>query len=281
MAVEKGLRIGRGRTAEVFLWKDNRILKLFLEWCPVTLVEEEVRITRAVHKAGLPVPAVEGIVELDGRRGIIFERIDGPSMLRESTTKLWRFPQLALALAELHVAMHACELSELPSYQHRLESEIRDVSLLPANFKEAALQTLGQLPDGNALCHGDFHPDNVLMSSCGPIIIDWFTTTKGNPLADAAMTSLLLRLGDPLPGTHGRWLIRSGRRLFHSIYLKRYLRLRPASRQQIAAWQLPIAAARLKMNIPAERTQLLKLIETLLLHQVRPASGQHGATMKN
>ena len=53
-----GPPIGYGRTAEVFLWKDNQILKLFREDWPLRFVEQEARIGRAVYETGLPAPAV-------------------------------------------------------------------------------------------------------------------------------------------------------------------------------------------------------------------------------
>lgn len=46
----------------------------------------------------------------------------------------------------------------------------------------------------------DFHPDNVLLAARGPVIIDWPDATRGQPLADVARTSLLLRLGGLPPG---------------------------------------------------------------------------------
>ncbi len=58
--MEKGARIGRGRTAEVFAWKDNQVLKLFLEWVSARDVDYEARVTEQAHRAGLPVPAVGG-----------------------------------------------------------------------------------------------------------------------------------------------------------------------------------------------------------------------------
>ena len=218
--MEKGPRLGRGRTAEVFGWKDNLILKLFFDSTPDTWAQQEAQITRVAYEFGLPVPAVEGVIEIDGRNGILFERIDGPSMLTETKSKPWKLFRSALVLAELHAAIHKCIGPDLPSQRHQLEDAIRNAKALPENMKEAALKVLDHLPDGNALCHGDFHPDNVMVSSRGPIIIDWIIATQGNPLADAARTSLLLRLGDPPPGTRGRWLINSGRGLYHSTYLK-------------------------------------------------------------
>ena len=267
MAIEKGPMIAQGRTAEIFLWKDNQVLKVFLDWCPATDVEREARSTQAVHKAGLPVPAVEVIVEMDGRLGIVFKRVEGPSMLGLFISKPWKLFQLAHVLAELHAGMHSCEVPELRSQRDKLESHIQRADALPAPTKETVLKALEQLPDGSAVCHGDFHPANIIMSSQGPVIIDWLDATQGNPLADLARTSLLLQTASVPPFIAGRWLINWVRGLFYSTYLKRYLQLRPASREQIAVWQLPVAAARLAEDIPEEKDRLLALIEASLQYR--------------
>jgi len=259
-----GAPIARGRTAEVFTWKDGQVLKLFYDWVPPVWVETEAKVSRLVYEARLPAPAIEGVVEAEGRRGIVFERVEGPSMLAEWKSKPWVLVRSARQLAELHVAIHALSVPELPPYRERLEGSIRAAQALPAHLKEAALSALARLPDGDALCHGDFHPDNVIMTSRGPVIIDWMTAVRGNSLADVARTSLLLRMGALPPGTRGVWIIEAGRRLYHAIYLRRYLQLRPASREDIAAWQMPVAAARLVENVP-ENPQLLALVEASVL----------------
>ena len=259
--------IARGRTAEIFAWGDDQVLKLFLDWCPTHWAQGEALITQAVHEAGLPAPAVESTVEVDSRLGIIFERVEGPSMLGELTTKPWKLLRLARTLAELQTALHSCKVPGLPSQRQKLESNIRAAAVLPESAKGAVLNVLAELPDGNAVCHGDFHPDQIIMSARGPIVIDWITTTQGNPLADVARTCLLLRMGEPLAGTARRWLINWVRGLFHSIYLRQYLRLLPGSRQQIDAWKLPVAAARLSEDIPEEEPRLLALVEATLKSQ--------------
>ena len=261
MAREKGKLISRGRTAEIFAWKDDQVLKLFLEGWPAKAVEHEAQVTSAVHKAGLPAPAVERIVEVEGRLGIIFERVDGPSMLQVLRSRPWRIGQLGRTLAELHAEIHSCEMPELPSLREGLASDIREEVELPEETKQAVLRHLEQLPDGNTICHIDFHPDNILMSSHGPVVIDWANPRRGNPLADVAASSLLLRLAAVPQFMAGRWLINMFRARLHSAYLKHYLRLRPASHQQLAAWELPLVTARLADNIPEERDLLLTFIE--------------------
>ncbi|HKB49344.1 MAG TPA: phosphotransferase, partial [Ktedonobacterales bacterium] len=117
------------------------------------------------------------------------------------------------------------------------------------------------LPGGDALCHGDYHPDNVLMTRHGLIIIDWGGASSGHPLADVARTALLLQVGE-LPTSHlNRWLLASARAFVRRAYARRYLRHRPASAKELAAWRLPIAVARLGEEIAEEKSKLLRLIE--------------------
>ena len=67
MQTEKGKLIGKGFTAQVYAWGDGRVLKLFESWRPAAKVEREFTITRAVHAAGLPVPAAHELVEVHRR----------------------------------------------------------------------------------------------------------------------------------------------------------------------------------------------------------------------
>ena len=41
---------------------------------------------------------------------------------------------------------------------------------------------------GERLLHLDFHPDNVLLSRRGPVVIDWSNARAGEPALDVAMT---------------------------------------------------------------------------------------------
>ena len=45
------------------------------------------------------------------------------------------------------------------------------------------------------VCHGDFHPSNVIVDKDGRLhVIDWSHATQGNGSADAARTFLLFKL---------------------------------------------------------------------------------------
>ena len=100
--------IARGRTADVHAWDDRHILKLFHNWFSREDIEYEQRIARAVHASGVKSPAVGDLVQVEGRSGLVYERVEGKSMLEMFQQKPWRVIQLGRMLAELHAQMHAC-----------------------------------------------------------------------------------------------------------------------------------------------------------------------------
>src|ERR1051325_1518281 len=106
--------IAQGRTAEVYLWNDHHVLKLYRDWCPPHWVEEESQIAHAVHAAGIPSPAAGEIIEVNGRRGLIYERIEGISMLQDMNARPWIILKHARSLADLHVQIHKISITGLP-----------------------------------------------------------------------------------------------------------------------------------------------------------------------
>jgi uncharacterized protein (TIGR02172 family) len=262
--ITKGKLIGRGRVAEVYAWGDNQVLKLFYNGRSSTWVEHEAHISRIAYETGFNTPAAGDVIEVEGRQGILFERVDGIAMLAEMSAKPWTLIRSARIMAEQQALMHEKVVAKLPTQQQHLEQSILSANALSSEQKEAAINKMQQLPTGNKLCHGDFHPDNIILSTKGAVTIDWTTASQGNPLADVARTSLILQLGDLPPGTPTmtRLLVTAGRGLFHKMYLKRYFELRPNNQEQFAAWQHPIAAARLGDGIVEEQAQLLALLST-------------------
>jgi len=61
-----------------------------------------------------------------------------------------------------------------------------------------ALQILENLKDGDTLCHGDFHPDNILISNGQAMVIDFMNVCHGDYLYDVARTVFLVQY-TPVP----------------------------------------------------------------------------------
>lgn len=64
--------------------------------------------------------------------------------------------------------------------------------------QERALEILDSLKDGDSLCHGDYHPDNILISDERKTVIDFMNVCHGDPLYDVARTVYLVEY-TPVP----------------------------------------------------------------------------------
>ena len=87
--LERNRLVGKGFCSDVYGWGDGRVLKLFHGWVERDRADREYAVTRTVHAAGLPVPAAYELVEVEGRWGIVFERVDGVSMLAYTQARPW------------------------------------------------------------------------------------------------------------------------------------------------------------------------------------------------
>ncbi len=260
-------RIGIGRTAEVFAYGDGRILKLLRPGFPEQMVEEEAEVARIVDLAGLAAPHFFGTVTLDGRPGLVYERIQGGVMLDQLTSRPWRSDHLAKQFAALHASMRDTAAAGLPAakdgYRHAIG---RAAGILGKQRAAFALERIDALQDGSSLCHGDMHPGNVMMAGAGPVVIDWMSARSGPAEADIARTLFLLA-GSNVPGTYPRLqraVIGAVRRRFANVYLTAYRRRRPVDIEQLEAWRLPVLAARLAEGIEAENDMLLTRIDAEL-----------------
>jgi uncharacterized protein (TIGR02172 family) len=252
--------IAEGRTAEVYDWDDGHILKLYHTWCPPHWIEQEARVARVIAAAGIPTPGAGDIVELDGRRGIVYERVTGVSMLDDMRRRPWLLLRHARDLAALQAQFHRLTIPDLHGYRDGLVTSIQHAPHLSEAQRSQALALLETLPDGTALCHGDFHPGNVLITSRGPVVIDWMTACLGSPWADVARTSMILTIGVKAAGDQVSALLRSASGLYHRTYLNQYRRLRADGQDELERWLPVIAAARLAEQIEPERAALLQML---------------------
>jgi aminoglycoside phosphotransferase (APT) family kinase protein len=108
----------------------------------------EAEVMEHARTHGYPVPQVLEVLE----DSLVIERVDGPTMLADLYRRPWRLAAHAGALARLHHRLH-----EIPF-------------------------------EGESLLHLDLHPDNVLLSSAGPVVIDWSNARAGDPALDVALT---------------------------------------------------------------------------------------------
>lgn len=259
-------KIAEGREAEIFAYGEGRVLRLFRGDRTLEHTQTQAAILQAAADAGVRVPAVYGVETVDGRHGMILERLDGDDLFEIAARKPWRILSLASLTGRLQAGLHgrAAPTSLVP-VRERYRQAVSG-SGAPQEFIGAALKTLDRLPDGDRLLHGDFHPGNIMLGDQGPVIIDWTGAGRGSPEADFARSLLMLRLGEPpsnLP-----LLIRFFALFARSVIIRAYSR---TYRKSIAVdeklfrdWQLPVAVARIGTGILEEREKLDKHIRELL-----------------
>lgn len=260
----KGDKLADGRTAEVFAWGKEHILKLYRADFPFN-PDFEFDLVRTVCATGVHTPAAVELVEVNDRSGIIYERVTGETMLTAIMSNLEQTLSFAHQMAELHLAMHQQTATTLPNQKERLQDKIEQVEQLTDGEKTAVLHHLAQLPKAHHVCHGDFHPDNIMLTPNGPIVIDWIDATQGHPAADIARTKLIMTAGalpeDPVEREHLAQL----RQTFYNTYENHYLSQSNLTRDEVTAWILPNAAARLSEGLPpANIENLLQIVHAQL-----------------
>jgi aminoglycoside phosphotransferase (APT) family kinase protein len=205
---------------------------------------------------------------VDGRAGLIMDRVDGPDLITLMGRRPWTVPRAARIVGREQARMHeAVAPADLPALRGLVRAKIEGATDLPAELAELALTTLEALPDGDRLCHGDFHPGNVLVGMRGPAVIDWTDATRGDPAGDLARTRLLLQIGaaqEYMPAMI-RFMMRHmeamGRGAFFRLYLRAYRRTRSIDDDLVDRWEIVRAADRIFERIEAERPALLELLE--------------------
>ncbi len=241
--------IAYGHTAEIYLLQDEQVLKLFYNQYDLEEAKYELKISRAVQTSGLPIPRVGELVQAKGRSGLTYQRVDGIPMLETLLRKPWTGFRYAKRMADLQARMHGLTIhAEMPMLHRRLMNKINRSTVLPNELKTEVVRLLRAMPEGDRLCHGDFHPENIMVTKDGEVIIDWIDATLGNPLADVARTTIIF-LGAIEASQIKNPIMKAFLRVFHGIYLHHYFSRRPGGERDFYRWLPIVAAARTSENI--------------------------------
>jgi|GEM_PF-565994 len=262
-----------------------KVLKLYHPGWPREAWANEAEATRRVAELGAPAPRVFGTVEIDGRLGIIMELIEGETVNTALRRSPLRIAALARTLAEVHARVHRITAPDDAGTQlDQLSRKIMSArSPLEPRTKEAAVAVLEAMPRGRAVCHGDLHPLNVIMSPHrGPVIIDWDSPSAGNPWCDIARTYLVSTGGTyHVRGRLERTLVGVAGRIFAKEYLQTYsgVTTHPAPAPgEFATWLWLNAAARLCEGVEPEKERLIAMTHDGLEQGKRPTGRRSDGT---
>jgi streptomycin 6-kinase len=146
--------LASGREASVFALGEGRVLRRYHD-ARDAVPEAELMAYVAGH--GYPVPAVYSV---DGGE-MVMERLVGPTLVEAMAAGTLEVDHAARTLARLHDRLHS----------------------LPPRWRGT---------EGDRVLHLDLHPENVMVTARGPVVIDWPNATHGPPDLDLAMSALIL-----------------------------------------------------------------------------------------
>lgn len=157
--------IGRGRAADVFDAGNGRVLRRYRTPHP-GLVQREAIAMRHLHSSGAPVPEVFSADDDE----MVMERLDGRSLLDVLRSRPWRAKAIGRQIADVQRQIHAAPAGDID---------------------------LPRVGDGDAILHFDLHPDNVMVTAVGPVVIDFSNVAVGDPLADVMFSWMLMSTAEP------------------------------------------------------------------------------------
>lgn len=257
------------RSSEIYAWEGSQLLKLFNAEVDPFLIENEKINTIEAYEKGVTKVKCYGLIQIKNRTGMIIESVSGKpliSLAGSYPTTAFGVPKL---MVELQTQLHNTQTNIIRSYNEMVITTLdsQPLSFLTKTEKDNILVKLAKLPDGNAILHLDYHPDNIMSDRQSATIIDWMTAARGVPAADVAATLYLLNEGEMIPGLNKAvaMALETVRKFLCKRYLKEYQKTTGMTDSEIAPWRLPFLIVRLGVwNIDSEVLILQEKIRAAL-----------------
>ena len=187
-----GQLLGSGKVAEVFEFGDL-VAKLYRSPASKGSAFREAAALALAQSLGLPVPSVKAVQQIGDRWGVIMDRAEGAAFAEADQRDPHWVPAYLAEMVKLHLRVHSHAGSRLGSMKARLRANIHAATNLGEARQHSLLDQLAALPDGDRLCHGDFHPRNIIGPLGQEILVDWLDACCGEPAADVCRSYVLMR----------------------------------------------------------------------------------------
>jgi len=224
-------------------------IKVFNEDYSKADVLNEALNQARVEETSLNIPEIIEVTKIDGKWAIITRFIEGKTLehlMKENTEKFDEYLELFVdRKLEVH-RQKAPLLNKLKDKMHRKISQTD----LNATTRYELHTRLESMPNHDKVCHGDFNPSNIIISTDGkPYILDWSHATQGNASADAARTYLLFCLANETETAEK--------------YLKLFCNKSDTAKQYVQKWIPIVAASQSVKGKPEERELLLRWVDVI------------------
>ncbi|PEY29049.1 aminoglycoside phosphotransferase [Bacillus cereus] len=239
-----GNPIAIGNTAKIYLY-DNKIVKVFKKHFPNTESLYEAKKQEYAYSCGLHVPKVLEVTKIKGRQAIRMEYVKGQTVGDLLINNMERAEYYISICVDVQQKIHAVVVDSdlLEPMSEKLHRQIESVHNLDEKQKDKLLRKLDSMVFEPRLCHGDFHPFNLIMSNDNVQIIDWVDSSLGDIRADVYRTYLLYSQSSVE---------------LAEMYLRIYCKNAGLSRGEVLEWAPIIAGTRLSEKVPSENIEHLK-----------------------
>ena len=245
--MQPGRRLGTGKQAQVFEYSDDA-LKLYPLGGGKAAVFREAATLALVESLDLPAPRVRSAGLFDGAWGLVMSRAKGETFAAQLTNDPARRDEIVDAMVALHRDIHRHVVRRAAPLSGRLADNIERAPVLDPALRRRLLDAVAAMPEGTALCHGDFHPMNIVGPPGSATVIDWLDASSGPPQADVSRSYMLMSLVVPE---------------LAEAYVERYAAAARSTREALLG-PLPVtAAARLAEDVPEEIPRLLAWAEQI------------------
>ena len=236
------------RTDRTVFQYAGRCVKVYSRSHPCTDILLEAGNLAAAREAGVNTPEFIEVSQVDGRWALVTDYVHGESLARKMMSGNTDSGTCLMLTVKAQIETQSACAGSFRGLKDALAKSIAQ-SALEDPVKTTLADTLEKLEDGDALCHGNFIPENLLVPDNGiqkPVILDWKRAGRGSADADAAASWIALNL------EYGRETAQK--------YLELYCSVGGACRKDIMQWVPVMAASRLTESDRSDRRVLSGLI---------------------
>lgn len=256
--------IASGASAELFDIGDGQVIKLFRDSVSEEMIAREADASVHAGACGVPTAAAIGRRTWERRRGIVYPRLEGGTVMDWIRRNPMRAGWALDRIGEVHAAMHGASEGRVGGGALRSLKQVlaTDIAYGPAPdvLQRAAIDYLDMLPEGDALTHGDFHLGNVMMTPQGMVVIDWSKAAAGHPAADAVRSEMLMRFGiGPTDWVTNLWRDWAAGRL-----RKSYMASGAVTARHMAQWRPVVALAWLRARDAGRTPAFMRYLDGAL-----------------
>jgi len=242
-----GVLISKGKNASVYQ-DGNNAIKVFNKGINKTDVLNEALNTTRVEETGLPVPSISEVGVYEGQWSITMNFIEGKTLARIMAEDPSNKSNYIEQMVDLQLVIHSKRAPLLNKLKDKLMRQINSLDGLDNINKYDLLTRLDGMPKHVKVCHGDFNPNNIIVSNGKMYVLDWVHATQGNASADAARTYLLFALENQETA---------------ELYLDIFCKKSHTERRYVQTWLPIVAAAQLTKNKPEEKELLMKWLDVV------------------